>query len=337
MAALVVAGSGVAVVTASNQAEHAHAIEVAQGALDAHDAAEEDNAEARTGLVEAVERSVEREVVLGSIAATTVLAPEIVVPLQEARTALSDFTSRIAGPGESVELVSVAPVGTIALRVDADADRVAIEEERAQAELATAVVEADTRAVLTDTAELADLMRAVDDALAAIGERAPQDAEATLAAHPSAAQPQRDSLTAALEALSGASAPLEESVAVYLTALQAVKDSHSAVEAQKAQVAADAAAEAARESAESPAGGGDSGNSGGGGIPIQWGPSGLRTYQPPPFDPSIVRDDNFWDGCRGLPASGFTENGVEMSVFEWPWTYWVEGGTVYYVRCIEPL
>ena len=180
-------------------------------------------------------------------------------------------------------------------------------------------------------------MRAVDDALAAIGERAPQDAEATLAVHPSAAQPQRDSLTAALDALSGASAPFEEPVAVYLTALQAVKDSHSAVEAQKAQAAADAAAEAARESAEYPAGGGDSGNSGGGGIPIQWGPTGLRTYQPPPFDPGIAIEGEFWDGCRGLPIGGSSQVAEMPGVFELPWTYTIEGGVVTYIRCIEPL
>ena len=286
----------------------------------------------------AVERSIERDVVLGSIAASTVLAPEIVAPVQEALTALNDFTSRIARPGESVVLLSAAPVGTIEVRVDADADRAAIDEETARTELATAATEDDTARILADIAELADLARAVDVALAGIAERAAEDSASTLAAHQSAAQPEHDAVTAAVDALSTAGAPLDQPVAAYLTTLQAVKDSHAAVEAQKAQAAADAAAaESARDAAESQAGGGDSGSNGGGGTPIQWGPTGLRTYQPPPFDPSVVIDDNFWDGCRGLPASGFTENGVEMPVFEWPWTYWVEGGTVYYVRCIEPL
>ncbi|KQW05649.1 hypothetical protein ASC66_11805 [Leifsonia sp. Root4] len=337
VAALVVAGGGIAVAAASSHAEHEQAVEDAQAALDANGVAEEDNADARAGLVGAVERSIERDAVLGSIAASTVLAPEIVAPVREALTALNDFTSRIAGPGESVVLLSAAPVGTIEVRVDADTDRAAIDEETARTELATAAIQDDTARILADTAELADLARAVDVALAGIAERSAEDSASTLTAHPSAAQPERDALTAAIDALSKAGAPLDQTVAAYLTTLQAVKDSHAAVEAQKAQAAADAAAEAARDAAESHAGGGDSGSNGVGGTPIQWGPTGLRSYQPPPFDPSVVRDGNFWDGCRGLPASGFTENGVELPVFEWPWTYWVEGGTVYYVRCIEPL
>lgn len=56
VAALVIAGGWIAVVSASNQAEHEQALEDARAALDANNAAGDDNADARTDLVGAVER-----------------------------------------------------------------------------------------------------------------------------------------------------------------------------------------------------------------------------------------------------------------------------------------
>lgn len=365
-AAVLTAGAVAGGVAIANQSAHDSAL--AQAHVEVGDLAQAEirnNARA-IELGEALTAATALDVELAAVTAegAAVFDAAALAAVEEARAELASTAAGVQ-PAATEEEAGTVPAGEVeftasvipvtsslgAGSVDTAASTEQLDTTAAELGAEAAAIDVDTKTKQQAIDDLAAATVDVGTTLADVAATAKPVSDAVLAAAPSADQPSRDGLAASLGALEAledpARAELVAPLRAFLAAVAGVKNSHAAVEAQKAIEAAqqadaptytDPTTGETRENPRytgggNPSGGGPSGGNPGGGDPGGGNPGGGGQ---PVDNNRYVSTNGSYVGCTDGFVIGTHDpgpGGTSSPGYSFPWGYSISGGVITFYDC----